>query len=235
MSDRDLHQLAGPFALGALDAEEDARFEAHLESCSACQAEVREFGAVRDQLGQAVAETAPGHLRAKVLGTATATPQLPPLLDARRRATPRRRAIARGVLAAVAAIVLVVGGLAYANVRSDRDDAGELVAILGALDAEVVPLTGDDEAALRVVWSPARGEGVLIAGDLDPPGQDQDYQLWMLDDSAAISALVFEPDGGRVQQRFEVTAPDFDGLAVTIEPDGGSEQPTLPVRYASAL
>jgi anti-sigma-K factor RskA len=234
MSNDDLHQLAGPYALGALDADEDERFQAHLAECTACQDEVREFAAVRDQLGQGVAEPAPAHLREQVLARAAATPQLPPQLDARRRSTRRRTAVVRGVLAAAAAVVLVVGGLAYANVRSDREAADDLLAILSAPDADTVPLTGEDDARLRVVWSPALGEGVLLAGDLAPPGSDHDYQLWMLEGEEAVPGITFEPDDGRVQERFDVTAPNFDAMAVTIEPDGGSDQPTLPTRYASA-
>jgi anti-sigma-K factor RskA len=234
MTDDDLHQLAGPYVLGALDADDEARFAAHLAGCAPCQAEVRGFAAVRDQLGQATAEPAPAVLRAQVLARVATTPQEPVLLAERRAGGRRWRPAARGILAAAAAIVVVVGGFAYARVRADRTSAEALVEVLTASDAEVVALDGDDEATMRVVWSPARGEAVLVADDLAGPGAGQDFELWFLDGGSAQPALVFEPDGGRVREHFEVPEAGFQELAVTVEPDGGSQEPTLPPVYASS-
>jgi anti-sigma-K factor RskA len=164
---------------------------------------------------------------------AAATPQEPVLLAS--RATPRRRsrAVIRGVLAAAAAVVLVVGGIAYARVRADRSSAQALVDVLTAPDAETVRLVGDDPADMRVVWSAAEGAAVLVAEELGGPGEGRDFELWFLDGQAAVPALVFEPDDGRVERRFDVPADGFEALAVTIEPDGGSQEPTLPPVFTS--
>jgi anti-sigma-K factor RskA len=233
MTEDDLHQLAGPYALGALDADEEARFVAHLAGCASCQAEMRGFAAVRDQLAGATAEPPPAALRAQVLARVASTPQEPVLLAQWRAGGRRWRPSAQGILAAAAAIVLVVGGFAYARARADRSSAEALVDVLTASDAEVVALDGEDEATLRVVWSPARGEAVLVAHDLAGPGSGQDFELWFLDGGSAEPALVFEPDGGRVRERFDVPEAGIQQLAVTVEPDGGSEEPTLPPVYAS--
>jgi anti-sigma-K factor RskA len=231
--DDDVHLLAGSYALGALDADEEARFAEHLATCAACRAEVDGFAAVRDQLGQAAAEPAPAGLRARVLAAAAATPQEPVLPTGRRPARSRWQPAGRAALAVAAAVVVILGGFAVSRLRAERSSAEEIVAVLTARDATTVPLTGDDAADLRVTWSASEGAAVLVADALDPPGAGRDYELWFLDGSTAESALVFEPDEGRVQRRFDVPAAGFEGLAVTVEPDGGSDEPTLPPRYVS--
>ena len=48
------HELAGPYALDALDPAERARYERHLRRCATCPAEVRGFAAVAASLGVAL-------------------------------------------------------------------------------------------------------------------------------------------------------------------------------------
>jgi anti-sigma-K factor RskA len=230
----DVHVLAGAYVLGALDPDEEARFVAHLEGCAACRAEVDGFSAVRDELGRAAAEPAPPGLRERALAEAAGTAQEPMLLASRAARRDRSRSVIRGLLAAAAAVVLVVGGIAYARVRADRSSAQALVDVLTAPDAETVRLVGDDPADMRVVWSPTEGAAVLVADELGGPGEGRDFELWFLAGQAAVPALVFEPEDGRVKRRFDVPAEGFEALAVTIEPDGGSQEPTLPPVFTSA-
>jgi anti-sigma-K factor RskA len=210
----DVHVLAGAYVLGALDPDEEARFVAHLEGCAACRAEVDGFSAVRDELGRAAAEPAPPGLRERALAEAAGTAQEPMLLASRAARRDRSRSVIRGLLAAAAAVVLVVGGIAYARVRADRSSAQALVDVLTAPDAE--------------------GAAVLVADELGGPGEGRDFELWFLAGQAAVPALVFEPEDGRVKRRFDVPAEGFEALAVTIEPDGGSQDPTLPPIFTSA-
>jgi anti-sigma-K factor RskA len=233
VNDDDLHLLAGPYALGALDDDEETRFVSHLNTCTACQNEVRGFSAVRDELGRAGAETPPPDLRARVLAQARDTAQEPVSLSAR-RASRSRRTVTQTLLAAAAAVVLLGGGIAYFQTRSDRSDAEALVEVLSAADAQTMPLHGDDDADVRVVWSPAQGEAVLLADDMSSPEAGHDFELWFLDGGSPVSALVFEPDEGNVRQRFDVPEAGFEALAVTVEADGGSDGgPTTPPRYQS--
>jgi anti-sigma-K factor RskA len=225
----DLHQLAAPYALGALADDELATFEQHLGTCAECQDEVRGFALARDELGRSSASPAPPDLRARVLAEAAATPQVPPLVSARRSVQQRSRwqTMGRGLLAAAAAGLVAVGGFAYAQVRSDRSDAEALVAVLTAPDAVTMSLAGSDGERLQMVWSEQRGEAALVGSGLDDPGRGNDFELWFLSEGEPRPALVFEPTDGSVRERFDVTDA-FDGLAVTIEPDGGSEAPTSP-------
>jgi anti-sigma-K factor RskA len=78
MSDERLHDLAGPYVLGALDAEERAAFERHLGDCAACASEVRSLQPVVDGLAQVVPLVdPPPALRERVLAvTKPASPKL---------------------------------------------------------------------------------------------------------------------------------------------------------------
>ncbi|MFI0484749.1 anti-sigma factor domain-containing protein [Actinomadura sp. 9N215] len=75
----DLHALAGPYALDAIDdAEERRRFESHLAGCETCATELREFQATTARLGMAIAEAPPPGLRGRVLAGIQHVRQLPP-------------------------------------------------------------------------------------------------------------------------------------------------------------
>jgi anti-sigma-K factor RskA len=74
----DFHDLAGAYALDALDEVERARFERHLESCAACTAQVRGFAAVATAMAAAAAAEPPAGLKTRVLADVAVTRQLPP-------------------------------------------------------------------------------------------------------------------------------------------------------------
>lgn len=109
--------------------------------------------------------------------------------------------------------------------------AQALGAILAASDLQrfgMVEGASDRRAAL-VLWS--RAEGVAFSAPrlaAPPPGQT--YQLWLLTPSTATSAGIVPvgPDG-RANVTFEPPAalprPIF-GVSLTLEPSGGSPQPT---------
>jgi anti-sigma-K factor RskA len=65
---RNLHALAGAYALDALAVTERARFERHLRTCRSCQEELRGYVAAAAALGMAVAAQPPAALRERVLG-----------------------------------------------------------------------------------------------------------------------------------------------------------------------
>ena len=79
MTDHELHTLTGAYATDALDADERAAFERHLESCASCRQEVVELRATAARLAVAASATAPAALRERVLAEASQTRQLSPL------------------------------------------------------------------------------------------------------------------------------------------------------------
>jgi anti-sigma-K factor RskA len=236
---------AAPYALGALDREEKARFEAHLATCAQCAAEVRSFAPVLTAL-------------------ATAQPAAAPDPDVRRRLSTRLKTGSRFELrglavAASIAIALVLGGYAVylrgrvstlenrlrqtilradaaearsADARTIANDAQTTLAILTAKDVARVDLAGQPaapSAAARAFWSRSRGL-VLMASNLPSLAPGRTYQLWVITkEPAPISAGVLAPDAnGSVTVRFD-TPPDIPApvaMAVTLEPAGGVRAPT---------
>lgn len=223
----DLHHLAAAYALDALEPAERERFEAHLRECADCAADVGEFGDTARHLAEATTEAPPDRLRDEVLAQVSVTPQEPP----RRVATtqPRRPPRLFPTLVAAALLLVALGaGVVARNAVVERDQAEEMLSVLAASDAEVVPLesTGS-QGTLRVVWSPSSQASVLVGTDLPRPGDDRVYELWVLSAEGPRSAGVFAPaSGGEIQRQLALPAEPDAGWGVTIEPAGGSPQPT---------
>jgi anti-sigma-K factor RskA len=68
----------------------------------------------------------------------------------------------------------------------------------------------------------------FIAENLPRLGAEQVYQLWIIHDNQPFSAGIFnvDEDGRIVHQIDGALAASFDAVGVSIEPAGGSEQPT---------
>ncbi|MEP7270841.1 MAG: anti-sigma factor [Acidobacteriota bacterium] len=110
----------------------------------------------------------------------------------------------------------------------------------------MVSLSGDagaPQASARLFWDTNREEWVIYFFNLPAAPSDKDYQLWYItDDQRKVSAKVFrnekdeptEKDGwnetdGRVELRLALPreiVPALAATAVTLEPRGGSPQPT---------
>ena len=101
-------ELAGPYALDALDGDDLGAFERHLEGCADCRREVDELRQAAAALALAVEPVEPPPaLRARILDEARAGADIVPL----RRDRPRRRATWGLVAATAAAAAVVIIGL----------------------------------------------------------------------------------------------------------------------------
>lgn len=224
----DLHRLTGAYAADALSAEERAAFERHLQECQACTQEVSELRATTAKLGVAAAEPPPAHLRDRVLAAATQTRQLPPQ-PGRARAVGLRRWPTRALAAAAALLLVVAVGLGVQIRELDqRLDTAERQAaqVTSVLTAPDVQVHRAESAAASVVASPAQGRAVFVASGLPAVPSSRVYQLWMIDDGGPRSAGLFTLDGGHVSQLMSGQLQGVTAVAVTVEPSGGSPQPT---------
>ena len=70
---RRVHELAGAYALDALDDAERERYERHLRGCPACAEDVRRMTSTATALAMAVAAEPPAGLRERVLAAAAPT------------------------------------------------------------------------------------------------------------------------------------------------------------------
>jgi anti-sigma-K factor RskA len=97
-------------------------------------------------------------------------------------------------------------------------------------DASTRSFAGSLGDSLVAAYSPTEAALVLAGEAIVAPEPDETYQLWLIDDSGATSVGVFRPDeSGAVSVRFGDTDPSDHSLGVTLEPAGGSEQPTMPI------
>ena len=230
----DIHALAGAYALDALPPEERRFFEAHLDVCSVCRHEVNELIATAAMLGVAVAEPPPADLRARVLAQIDVTRQ-----DSVQETFTfqRRRGWWRSALVPVAAsLVLIIGGLTVAVDRlGDRLDRTEreqqLVAqVMAAPDSRVVPIDGPEGSRARLIVSESAGHAVFVADDLPDVGRERAYALWLIGGDGAVAAGLVQPsDGGETVRLVEGDVSSADAFGVTVEPAGGSEQPTTDI------
>ena len=226
---QDLHHLAAAYTLDALDADERAAFEAHYPSCEICAAEVADFRETAAVLAADVAAPPPADLKASVMAEVSRTRQLSPRagdvveLD---RARSRRRRALRVVGAAAAAALLVVGTAVIT--RSGDDEFGPL---LEAADASFVTLEGDT-GSIEAIWSDELDQVLVQATSLADAGEGLTYALWSLRDGRATPAGLFEPEAdGSLAQIIDLGDLDPAAWGVTIEPDGGSPQPTGEVLF----
>jgi anti-sigma-K factor RskA len=238
----DVHALAGAYALDALPDDERVFFERHLAQCEACRQEVDELTETAAYLGSAVAQDPPPDLRARVLAAADVTRQLPPAPETVIELRPGRWQSARQRLLfpVAACLALVVVGLTAVTVNTSRQldqqqaQTAALMSVLRADDLETAELDGTVPA--RFMYSPSQDQGVLVANDIEAPGADKTYELWLIHNGTPVAAGLFDPDEhGAAIASVDGIVRGAELVAVTIEPDGGSRQPTGSILASAEL
>ncbi|MEU1039739.1 anti-sigma factor [Streptomyces sp. NPDC005551] len=241
---RDLHSLAAPYALDALEPDERRRFEGHLHRCDRCAEEVRALTEDAVRLAWSTAAPAPPALRDRVLAAVRTTPQEPPgayagtapprARAARRPArarTPRFRPLLAPLATATAAAALVVASLFAVQATRTEDEldqerarAREIAHVLAAPDARA---TGDRDGRGRgigVVASASQRRAVVTVSGLGAPSEGRVHQLWLMRPGVQPRSLgLLRSDTPLVAGGLDPTA---SSLAVTVEPSGGSRRPT---------
>jgi anti-sigma-K factor RskA len=240
----ELHSLAGAYALNAVSAPDQARFERHLAGCEQCRLEVRGFGETAARLGASQAVRPRPELRDQALRTAARTRQLPP--GPRLRAgwappggAPARarwkrpgqgpwlRLVAAGVAAVVLAAATVAGVTALRDehrISQDQASGHELAAVLSAPDVVMLTakVTGGGKAT--VLMSHHMRALVFAVAGLPPLPATKGYELWLIGPSGS------RPQGmlpaGVARPVMVAGLADGDQVGVTVEPRDGSAQPT---------
>ncbi|MFJ8333895.1 anti-sigma factor domain-containing protein [Streptomyces sp. NPDC094437] len=269
----DLHSLAAPYALDALEPAERVRFEKHLARCTACAAEVRVLAEDAVRLAWSAAAPAPAALRDRVLAAVRATPQepapargrkaqLPPHVwgaqppPGRARAprttrttrtprmirTPRttrtsrssreRRPLFVPFATATAAAALVVASLfavqadrTQRELDSARAQSRDIAHVLAAPDARADAGQDAQGRGITVVASASEGDAIVTLSGYDDLDGGRVHQLWLMrPDTRPRSLGLFR--GGDTPLVVADLEKSATSLAVTVEPDGGSPQPT---------
>ena len=250
--------VAPLFVLGALPEDEAAAVREHLATCAQAHAEVRELGGTAAYLAEVPEPVEPSAgLKRRLMaaveadlaqrrpagGSASATAPAPVAMAA---VADRRRATLRWRFALQAAAVLLIGVLAGWNLlllgqASSAENRAALlrqaVAAAGQPGAQVASVSGTGEQpAARgfVVLSPGGGSGYLVVDGLTAAPAGKVYQAWYLAGGVPRSAgLVTTADGLGILPLS--TSEPVEVVALTVEPAGGSEQPTSPIVAAGQL
>ncbi|MGN7703880.1 anti-sigma factor [Cellulosimicrobium sp. 22601] len=231
---RDVRDLLPAYALDAVDDVERRAVERLLAADPDARRALDEY---RDVVAAFAVESAPPPgLRDAVLARVAASAATVPSagestggdvvdLAAARRARRRRWT---GLAAAVAAVVAVAVPTTVA-VRATQEQsrlqeqADAIARMLADPDATILhgEVAGGGQASVL-----AAGDDMYFrASDLPDAGDDRDYQLWVVEpDGAVVSAGVLDVQDGSTS-RLVKDEPGV-GMAVTVEPAGGSEQPT---------
>ena len=232
MSEYDVHKLTGAYAMDALDELERARFEQHLASCEDCRAEVAELRETAALLAETVAVPPPASLRDSVLaGISQVRPLAPevvasPSLHRDGPAARRRRWVPLLVAAAVALVVGV--GALVTQPWAPSDDVERLTAaeqVLQAPDAEQVSVDLGEAGRATVTRSKSHDRAVITTEDMVAAPAGKDYELWFISGDEVVSAGLM-PDAPDQTVVLDGSAGGAAAVGITVEPDGGSKQPT---------
>jgi anti-sigma-K factor RskA len=248
MNRDEIAELAAGYALGALNAEDRARFEALLASGDAdAIAALRDFeGTVTGLAAETTATPSPA-VKAALMAR----------IDAQSRSRSRRSTwtlVLSGALAAgIAAIAVgLVVSAAYDRrltqlaheagaLKQETDRQQSLVALLRDPATQVVALSGLEpapDAKARMLWHATAG-GLLVAQGLPPAPEGKAYELWAIAGKRApVPAGVFTVDAkgvGSLRVAPIQAAGAVDTFAVTLEPAAGVPAPTGAMYLAGKL
>jgi anti-sigma-K factor RskA len=166
------------------------------------------------------------------------TPQLPPHVwgtqppPARSRAPRERRPLFVPFATATAAAALVVASLfavqadrTQDRLNAERAQSREIAHVLAAPDARATAGRDDRGRNISVVASASEKQAVVTLSGYGSLPSGRVHQLWLMRPNAQPRSLGLFKGGDT-----PLVATDLDrsatSLAVTVEPDGGSPQPT---------
>ena len=151
--------------------------------------------------------------------------------EARARARWYRRPMTM-LVAAAAAVALFAGGTVVgqqftdANYQDAMAQAANLAELTAAPDVErsESPVSGGGTATL--VWSESLQRWAMMFDALPELTGDRVYQLWYIGEAGAVSAGTFTASPEQDWRILEGSIGEASAVGMTVEPDGGSEQPT---------
>lgn len=226
------------YAIGALDAEEVAALESHLELCASCRTELAGYRPVSESLLTAVPPKQPSpELRKRLQNR----------LPSAQRSTPTRLGASRakwsfGQLAvgSVLAILLVMNVYSIIQMRTlqleqarlnRQIQAGQTVISMLSYPATERLAISSDSVVGSLLLDKERNIVALIVWNMPQLDESRTYQIWLIDpQEERVSAGIFRPEGN-LAYTTQIVFPDqnlsdFTGVGVTVEPAGGSDQPT---------
>jgi anti-sigma-K factor RskA len=154
-----------------------------------------------------------------------------------------------GILLIIALIIFVnqlVGttGLQekkISELQSELQRGQDVSGFLQAERIEMLPLTSVVPGTAmygKVLWDPSKHNALLQTSNLPAEPEGKQYQLWILKDKKLYSVGVFDVAAEKSNMLTTMPLPvgdtkEIEGFSVTVEPKGGSSQPTGEVKLSS--
>lgn len=236
--DDELIGWADSYAIDALDPEERCALDVLLAGTdNATRAEFEEqvrFAAeTMAALSIVDAVEPPLALRGSILDAIAETPRAPELAPPIQPPTQlaeyrKRRRPLTIILAAAAAVIIVVGGIGIGTQINNPSSPNTVSDIMAAPDVHSTTLDVPGGGTATTVFSPSEDAAVLTMTNVTPPSPDKVYQMWLVENDITMTpAGTMTPDD--VLPTTQVVLDNIGSntkLAFTVEPPGGSLQPT---------
>lgn len=251
MTPEERQELCALYVLGALEPEEMATVDAHLQAGDPeVVREVAVFRATVALLPHALPPVSPNPaVRTRLMArlqAAQPVPDVPRVSPVRRTLRDRLKTPLVWLPAVAAVLLALLLGRQTAvsrrqiaeleakaqNLRQIAAEHERLVSLLSLPNVHIVMLSGTEQAAqasARLLWDTKQGEWTVITHELPPLPPGKVYQLWFLTPERPLPSDTFRPDSrgrGVVQTKLPSGAITLAGAAVSLEPEGGSTQPT---------
>ena len=261
--DEQIDELLPLYALGALSAEERAQVEAYVATHAEARAQLEELTRIAAALPFLSAPIEPSaRVKEQIMARVNAdrlthaAPSSPPASSrlARLRAAlfqGRALPVVAGLSALVAIAALIWALALNAEVTRLRTETaalqrqlaaqGQVLAQILLPNVKVTTIAGTAQqpaAHGQLIANPRDNSAVLVVADLAQLQPGKVYQLWLIRGQSPISAGVFSVDEqGRAVLPVTSTGPvgSYDAVGVSIEPEGGSPQPTGDIVMLSKL
>jgi len=233
MDDKSFEDLKDAYALGALPDDERATVEAYLALHPERQAEIDDMVGIASLLALAPPEQEPpANLRHRLMEVVESEAVQP---RAARRGTSSwfgRMGDFRN-LALGAAALLVVGLLSWnvllqGDVQDLRGQVEEARTADQAQDTREIELGGSwaEQGARAEVTALKDDRAILVVEDMPSMPEDRTGQVWVIRDEKPEPSGLLEPSGNMAATAITTPLRGADAIAVTIEPAGGSDEPT---------
>jgi anti-sigma-K factor RskA len=210
------------YALGALDGVALERLERHLATCDTCQGYLRWLKPAVDVLPASVEQlSAPKSLGKSLLATVREEAKRDG--EARRQQRfrwPSWRGLALRPATVLAAVGVLAAGLGIGYAVRGSEDSEERSVIA----AEATPAA---DGPVDAVLEREGDSGTLRVSQMPKLRRGQVYESWIQhgDRFAPAGTFVLERDGSG-SAVVDGSLEGADAVLVTVEPEGGSEQPT---------
>jgi anti-sigma-K factor RskA len=121
-------------------------------------------------------------------------------------------------------VIALILGAFLVNENRSLEQRKKVVAALLRHERDGLDLQGSAGAVAKVV--PTDSGSMFVASGLHEAPADHTYQLWLIKNGTPVSAGTFTIKGGLAVLESSLQLDGYEQAAVTVEPAGGSQQPT---------